>query len=455
MGKFIKVIAMQKEKNRFFKNIGWLLAGKFINMLLQFCVSLATARYLGPSNFGVINYVAAFVSFFSSIASLGLAVIVIKEIATDKYDNNEVIWTSIWMRLATAVLSTISIVALMFITNKDDPLIIKIAILESLSILFSSFDTINYYFQAKLLSKWSSIAGVLAYVGMSLYRIYLLATGADIVLFAFATSTDMIFLTIFLMIFYIRIEGFHVTFNWRLGKKLLGQSYHYLIAGLLMILYAQIDRIMLGNMLDKTSVGYYSAALTISTLWSMIPTALIQSISPILYNAAENDRSLYLRRLRQSYSILFWMNALYSIFICIFSKQIILLLYGTEYLAATNALRIVVWYYGLSTMSTLNQIYLANDEKNKYINVFCAVGLITDIVLNAILIPIMGIEGAAIATLITQIVIQVVMPFTFKETKEITTCIINGALLRNVVNTKEINYIKNEIINIFRFRRGK
>ena len=163
------------------------MGGKIVNMLLQFFVSLATARYLGPSNFGTINYVAAFVSFFSSIASLGLAVIVIKEIATDKYDNNEVIWTSIWMRFGTAVLSTISIIALIFITNRDDSMIVQIAFLESLSILFSSFDTINYYFQARLLAKWSSIAGVLAYVGMSLYRIYLLATNADIVWFAFAT----------------------------------------------------------------------------------------------------------------------------------------------------------------------------------------------------------------------------------------------------------------------------
>ena len=70
---------MKNTSNKFISNIGWLMGGKIANMLLQFLVSLATARYLGPSNFGTINYVAAFVSFFSSIASLGLAVVVIKE----------------------------------------------------------------------------------------------------------------------------------------------------------------------------------------------------------------------------------------------------------------------------------------------------------------------------------------------------------------------------------------
>lgn len=432
----------QNTQGRFTKNVTWLLGGKIINMLLQFFVSLATARYLGPSNYGTINYVAAFVSFFSSIASLGLAVVVIKEIAVNESDNNEVIWTSIWLRFGTAILSTISIVALMFITNRDDPMIVQIAILESLSIVFSSFDTINYYFQGKLLSKWTSIAGVLAYIGMSLYRIYLLATGANIVWFALSTSTDMIFQAIFLMLFYTRIEGFKPRFNWKLGKRLLKQSYHYLIAGLITILYAQVDRVMLGNMLDKTAVGYYSAALTISHLWSMIPTALIQSLSPVLYEAAGKSRNQFLRRLRQSYAALFWLNALYSIFVCLFAHWIILILYGKDYLAGANALRIVVWYYGLSTMSTLNQVYLANDGKDKYINRFCIAGLVTDVVLNFALIPSMGINGAAIATLITHIVIQIVMPYAFKETREIAVCIIRGALLQDVISQEEMQMIK-------------
>lgn len=441
---------MKNTANKFISNIGWLMGGKIVNMILQFVVSLATARYLGPSNFGTINYVAAFVSFFSSIASLGLAVIVIKEISINQYDNNEVIWTSIWMRFATAVLSTISIIALMFIKNKNDPTIVQIAFLESLSILFSSFDTINYYFQAKLLSKWSSIAGVLAYIGMSLYRIYLLATNADIVWFAFATSTDMIFLTFFLMIFYIRVEGFRPKFNWSLGKMLLNQSYHYLIAGLITILYAQVDKVMLGNMVDSAAVGYYSAALTISTLWSMIPTALIQSLSPVLYEAADKDRTLFLRRLRQSYAVLFWLNVFYSVFVCIFAHWIMLLLYGEDYLAGVSALRIVVWYYGISTMSTLNQVYLANDKKNKYINRFCLAGLISDVILNSIMIPLWGISGAAFATLITHIVIQIIMPYMYKDTREIAVSIIQGVLLKDVINKEQISLIKAGIKNLLK-----
>lgn len=74
-------MGMDNSRKKVINNMSWLLGGRIVNMILSFFVSLATARYLGPDNFGSINYVAAYVSFFSSITSLGLSVIVIKEVS--------------------------------------------------------------------------------------------------------------------------------------------------------------------------------------------------------------------------------------------------------------------------------------------------------------------------------------------------------------------------------------
>ena len=441
-------IMMEVNSRRFISNIGWLIGGKITNMVLQFIVSLATARYLGPSNFGKINYVGAYVAFFSSIASLGLNVIVIKEISLGKETDNEIIWTSIWMRFGIAILSTISLISIIFMISQGDKLLIGIAILQSISIIFSSFDTINYWFQAKLMSKYSSIAGVLSYLSMSLYRIYLLVNKSDLIWFAFAISTEMIFLTLFLTIFYIKENGFNPCFNWGIGKKLLGQSYPYLIAGLVTILYTQVDRVMLGTMLDSTSVGLYSSALTISALWSMIPTALIQSISPVLYDSAKKSKEIFLRRLRQSYAIIFLLNTIYSIIITLFAKFFILFLYGDDYLDAKKSLIIVVWYYGISTMSMISQIYLANFNKNKYIYKFCIAGLVSNIILNICLIPNYGIEGAAFATLITQIIIQFIMPLIYYDTREIAYTILKACMFIDIINKNELLEIKKLILNI-------
>ena len=362
--------------------MGWLLGGKIVNMILSFFVSLATARYLGPDNFGSINYVAAYVSFFSSITSLGLSVIVIKEISMGKEDDNEVIWTGILMRFLTAVFSTIAVIALVSITDKNDPLMVKIAILESIAILASAFDTFMYWFQGKLLGKYTSIASVVAYIGMSLYRIYLLANNADILWFAFATSVDTLLLSLILMLCYVRENGFHPKVSVRLGKSLMKQSYHYMISGLIAILYSKIDQIMLKQMLDTYSVGLYTAALTIAGLWGMIPSAFIQSVSPILYKNAEENRGMFYKRLRQSYAGIWLLNICWSLGVSIFSYWVIYLLYGKAYLGARGALVIVVWYTGITSIGSLTQVYLATENKNKYVNYFALAGLVTDVVLN-------------------------------------------------------------------------
>ena len=422
--------------------MGWLLGGKIVNMILSFFVSLATARYLGPDNFGSINYVAAYVSFFSSITSLGLSVIVIKEISMGKEDDNEVIWTGILMRFLTAVFSTIAVIALVSITDKSDPLMVKIAILESIAILASAFDTFMYWFQGKLLGKYTSIASVVAYIGMSLYRIYLLANNADILWFAFATSVDTLLLSLILMLCYVRENGFHPKVSVRLGKSLMKQSYHYMISGLIAILYSKIDQIMLKQMLDTYSVGLYTAALTIAGLWGMIPSAFIQSVSPILYKNAEENRGMFYKRLRQSYAGIWLLNICWSLGVSIFSYWVIYLLYGKAYLGARGALVIVVWYTGITSIGSLTQVYLATENKNKYVNYFALAGLVTDVVLNALLIPKMGILGAAIATLITYTVIHIVMPLAIKDTRDAGRLIIQGMLFRDVLDDEMKQIIK-------------
>ncbi len=379
---------------------------------------------------------------FSSITSLGLSVIVIKEISMGKEDDNEVIWTGILMRFLTAVFSTIAVIALVSITDKSDPLMVKIAILESIAILASAFDTFMYWFQGKLLGKYTSIASVVAYIGMSLYRIYLLANNADILWFAFATSVDTLLLSLILMLCYVRENGFHPKVSVRLGKSLMKQSYHYMISGLIAILYSKIDQIMLKQMLDTYSVGLYTAALTIAGLWGMIPSAFIQSVSPILYKNAEENRGMFYKRLRQSYAGIWLLNICWSLGVSIFSYWVIYLLYGKAYLGARGALVIVVWYTGITSIGSLTQVYLATENKNKYVNYFALAGLVTDVVLNALLIPKMGILGAAIATLVTYTVIHIVMPLAIKDTRDAGRLIIQGMLFRDVLDDEMKQIIK-------------
>ena len=237
-----------------------------------------------------------------------------------------------------------------------------------------------------------------------------------------------------LMLCYIKENGFHLKASLALGKRLMEQSYHYMISGLIAILYSKIDQIMLKHMLDSYSVGLYSVALAIAGLWGMIPSAFIQSVSPVLYKDAEENRAMFFKRLRQSYAGIWFLNICWSVAISLFSYWVIYLLYGKDYVGAQGALVIVVWYSGISSIGSLTQVYLATENKNKYVNYFALAGLVTDVILNLFLIPKLGIMGAATATLATYIVIHIVMPLAIPDTREVGKEIIQGMLFRDVID---------------------
>ena len=75
-------------KNKEVNNASWLIGGKVLQMAISLVVGVITARYLGPSNYGLIGYGTAYVSFFTAFCSLGLNSVIIK----DFIDNNDIVW---------------------------------------------------------------------------------------------------------------------------------------------------------------------------------------------------------------------------------------------------------------------------------------------------------------------------------------------------------------------------
>jgi O-antigen/teichoic acid export membrane protein len=111
----------------------------------------------------------------------------------------------------------------------------------------------------------------------------------------------------------------------------------------------------------------------------------------------------------------------------------------------------VVWYSGIASLGSLTQVYLATENKNKYVNYFAVAGLVTDVVLNALLIPRFGIEGAAVATLATYCVIHIVMPLVIRDTREAGMLILQGMVFRSVVDDDMKRYLR-KITGVFRKR---
>lgn len=429
---FARKIMNMKDK-KFLKNTSWLFIGQFLRLGISFIVGVITTRYLGPSNYGVINYIQSYVSFFTTIVGLGFGGILVYELLTHEDDNGKILGTSTLFRFVTGVLSVFIMLGVIYIADGNDQIIMTVALLEAVQLPFQCMDTINYWFQAKMRSKSAVIVQVLAHFITSAFKIFLLATGQTVEWFGFALSLEVILTAIGYFSIYISSKGQPLKLSGSTAKRLLQACGPFIIANLMTVIYGQMDRIMIKQMLDSTAqVGLYSAAVTICQLFGFLPITILDAARPAVVEANNQGKEQFSLRFRQLAAAVLWSCILFSIGVTIFAKLILYILYGEEFLEAGSCLQTVVWYTSFSYLGSAMHLWLVCQNQNNKVMVFCALGSVFNLIANFLLIPILGINGAAIATLITQMLTNFVCPLLIPSTRPYALAVIDAFLLRNI-----------------------
>lgn len=420
-------------KNRFLKNTFWLVGGQVLRMAISLVVNLLTARYLGPSNYGVLNYIASYIAFFTALTGLGLNGVIIYQFVNRREEEGKILGTALVLRLLTGILSSAAFLLLIFLTDGGDRVMMTVALLQAIQLPFLAFDTVNYWYQSRLLSRYAVIAQTVAYIITAAYKVFLLATGKSIEWFAFALSLDAMMLAALYLFFYRRHRVLPMRFSRPVAARLLRAGLPFILADLMVVIYGQMDKIMLRQLLDSdAAVGLYSAALAICSLISFIPAAILDSGRPVISAAKETDEALYNLRIRQLFAALIWISILYSTGITLLAPLAVRILYGADYLGAIPCLRIAVWYTVFSYLGSGRSLWLICEKKSRYVFFFSAIGAATNLGLNWFLIPRFGINGAAGATLFTQFLTNFLLPSFFRQTRGYSRCVADAFLLRNM-----------------------
>lgn len=424
-------------KNSIVKNSAWIMAGKIVHMLLSFAVGLLTARYLGPSNYGILGYAAAYTTFFTVFCTLGINSIIVKEMIDHPKEQGAFLGTTIVLRLVSSFLSLGLIAMIARAVNRDDKLTIAVVTLFSVSLVFQSFDSFRQWFQCRLMSKYYAIATTVSYVAASAYRIYLLETGKDVIWFAVANTVDYLTVAVILYSFYKKNKGPKLAFSWTKVRHLLSLSFGYILSGLMVEILASTDRFMLKHMLDTTTVGYYTLSVSISAMWVFVISAIIESMFPSIMENHNSQKALYLRANRRLYAIVFYVSIFASAIICLIGPVFIRIVYGETYLPAVSSLRVIVWYVAFSYLGVARDAWIVCERKQKYLKYIYLCAAIVNIVINALLIPIWGAVGAAVASLLTQFSTVFVFPLLFRELRPNVRLMMEGILLRGVFDRKK------------------
>lgn len=433
------------KMNKIMKNSFWMIFERIIQMIIALFINIFITRYLGAANYGLLNYSSSYIGLFLSISSLGLESIIINELVNSPDKEGEILGSSIFLRTLSGLFSIISVVIIVRLSNGNNLTLLIISILQALILFFRIYELLEYWFQAKYLSKYVTIIKISTYIIVTVYKLFLLFSKKSVVWFAFSNSLDCILIFILMICFFKKKSNINFSISKKMCIKLISRSYHFIWTGLMISIYGETDKLMLGKLKNAMSVGIYSAGSYISGLANFIPYALINSLRPMIMEEKMRNNEKYLELLKDLYSIVFYFCLILAIFFTLFSKIIVCIIYGNGYNGAEIVLIIFSFSTIFSMLNVVRDIWFVCEEKEYLSKYIYLVGIIVNIILNYFLIKLFGYYGAAIASLSSNVLTAIIIPMILKSTKENVKILVNSLsifrlkkAIKNIVFNKKL-----------------
>ncbi len=418
-----KLVALKQKINpnsqKIIGNTAWLLGDKFLRMGLGLVVGVWVARYLGPEGFGLLNYAIALVALFTTFATLGLNNIIIRDVVRKPHEKDEVMGTAFVLKLLGGLFISILTVSLIYLFKPDDHQTLFLVAIISIGMIFRAFDVIEFWFQAQVKSKYIIFAKTSGYLLLNIVKIIAIYIQAPISVFASILSAEIVLGAVGLAIVY-QWQGYLLnawSWSFKRAKFLLTESWPLILSGIIIMIYMRTDQIMLGEMIGDSAVGIYSATVRISEMWYLIPNTLVKSVFPKVVQAKEISQKIYYERLQQLFYSVAALSYSFAIPITFFSTQIMTLIYGDNYAAAGPVFSIHIWSGLFVSLGVARGPWLITEGLTKFSAASTATGAVINVVLNYFLIAKYGIIGAAIATVISQIVASYICHLFIPKTR--------------------------------------
>ena len=387
-------------------NTGWLFADKIVRMGIGMFVGIWVARYLGPEQFGILNFAAAFVALFGVVATLGLSSIVVRDLVKEPENANSILGTAFILQFLSGMLAYTLVVITIFFFQPDDSLVRFIVIVLGFVLVFKASEVAKYWFESQVMSKYTVWVENSVFLFMSITQVILILNHAPLMGFVWVAVASGLSVSIGLIgVYSWRVGGISAwRFDFNRAKTLLKDSWPLLLSGMAIMVYMRIDQIMLGQMLGSGAVGIYSAAVRISEVWYFIPMAIAASVFPSVIKIKKESEQDYIVRFQRLFNIMVMLGVVVAIPVTFFSDWIITQLFGSTYIKAGAVLIVHIWSGIFVSLGITSGMWLVNENLQRLAFYRTLVGAVVNIVANIFLIPYFGVVGAAVGTLLSQFI---------------------------------------------------
>lgn len=387
---------------RVINNTAASVGGDLLYHLVNFLAGILIARSLGNEGYGRFSFIFVYLSFFEIIVQFGLNSVLTRELAQDKERASQLLGNAILLRLA--LVGAVFPPALLLVKSLGYPLSVQQGVLLASFQLFLTLRSIyETIFRVNLLMIYPVLwNGVRALINLAL-------VGAVASFFPRVWLFILVFLVSGLVGF-VGLASFsrrfiRITFrpDWNLVTHLIKESAPLVISGYLTLLYCRIDVLMLSKMKGFSDVGYYSVATRLTEPLDMIASSLTISLLPLFSRAFKENRKDFEEFARKAFLGLSLVGLPLALGGTLVAQDLILFFFGSPYASSGTTLAILFWYNFFGFLSTLLVNLLMASGRQVMDSWFSLLLLLANVGMNLWLIPQFSFNGAAIATVITEV----------------------------------------------------
>jgi len=390
-------------------NAGAMLAARWVVAALGWLGTILIVRRLSVAEFGRFTFVFSLLGLLSVFTELGLARNSVKGLLNEDDDPAAFAGNLVMLRATLGIIVYAAAVAFVIAAGYPAEIVRATAVAGGVVLLATPSHAMEVVFQVRLRMGIVALTTVIGQMVQLALTVAIATAGGSVVFFAIpAVVCEAVILAVRVakMGSLLRVR---LAFDWGTWVQLLREAAPLALGAVLATFYYRVDSVMLSKLDTFTAVGIYGVAYKFVDVIHYVPAALMTPVLAMLVRAWPDDPSAFADTFRRAFTILTVSGVLMVVEFTVFARPLITTLYGQQYAPGAQAARLVVaseclYFFGSLAVTTL----IAMGHHRLY-PLVALLGLVLNVALNVWLIPAQSYEGAAIATLVTEGAVVVVL----------------------------------------------
>lgn len=383
--------------NFFFSGISEVSIG-FLFLLL-----ILSARLLGDEQFGVFSFAMAYVNIFGFMMHGGFRFVYTRVVSRDHELAEKYMGNIMSLQMLTSLLGIVVIVLTILLTDKTGATLTVVYVLGAAEIF--RFFKYTYRFAFEVENRYDLEAATVLFERISLLAAGLgvLVLGYGVVGFAwaffFSRLVDLL-ITLLVMRRFVYRPSFRFDFS--LWPQLVGQGLPFMLNAMAALLLYRVDSVLLSFMRSDEEVGWYSAAYRLMEGMYLFPKIVSAVLYPQL-SRLYDDRPALMALYRRGIKYVLFVAIPLTVVGFVMADQVTLLVYGAEFANAIPALQVLLVSLSFIFIHEVSVTLLASIDRQVVSFYTSVMAVITNVILNLMLIPRLGIVGSGIATVAAEL----------------------------------------------------